>query len=109
MFGPGRAYEARGAGARRIISSSASVHAVAMITADSAKRTTLRDGGAFSHSLEKALRTLATIAKLPEVGDTTIYGISRSLPRSFTFYDHHAAAVSVMRRCTSEPLFRASV
>ena len=48
--------------------------------------------GAFSHSLEKALRALATIAKLPEVDDTTIYGTSRSSPRSF--YGHHAAAVS---------------
>ena len=48
--------------------------------------------GAFTHSLEKALRALATIAKLPEVDDTTIYGTSRSSPRSF--YGHHAAAVS---------------
>eukprot|EP00966_Prymnesium_polylepis_P193468 4484445-Prymnesium_polylepis.1 len=37
MFGPGRAYAARGAGARTTISSSASVHAVARTTADSAK------------------------------------------------------------------------
>ena len=48
--------------------------------------------GAFSRSLEKALCALATVAKLPEVDDTTIYGISRASPRSF--YDHHAAAVS---------------
>ena len=63
--------------------------------------------GAFSRSLEKALRALATVAKLPEVDDTTIYGISRASPRSFyghhacisrasplSFYGHHAAAVS---------------
>jgi hypothetical protein len=50
----------------------------------------------FSRSLEKALRALATVAKLPEVDDTTIYGISRASPRSF--YGHHAAAVS-RRRC----------
>jgi hypothetical protein len=34
MFGPGCAYEARGAGARRTISLSAIVHAVARITAE---------------------------------------------------------------------------
>eukprot|EP00966_Prymnesium_polylepis_P011327 260996-Prymnesium_polylepis.1 len=42
MFGPGRAYEARGTGACRTISSSASVHAVARITAGSAKKTARR-------------------------------------------------------------------
>ena len=47
---------------------------------------------ATAHSLEKALGALATISELPEVDGTTIYGTSRSSPRSF--YGHHAAAVS---------------
>eukprot|EP00966_Prymnesium_polylepis_P049403 1143518-Prymnesium_polylepis.1 len=65
MFGPGRTYAARGVGARRTISSSASVYAVARTTADSAKTMAAETAatgnaktlGASRVSLERRLRS----------------------------------------------------
>eukprot|EP00966_Prymnesium_polylepis_P050304 1164305-Prymnesium_polylepis.1 len=59
MFGPGRAYVARGSGARRTTSSSASVHAVARITADSAKMMAAETAAAwwpYSYRVPRGLR-----------------------------------------------------
>ena len=61
MFGPGRAYAARGAGGRRTISSSASVHAVARITAV-LQRSLILDDLCATHHLLCASRAPCPVA-----------------------------------------------
>ena len=69
--------------------------------------------GTFLRSLEKALRALATVAKLPEVDDTTctIYRISAHPGRGrptmlLPWYGHHATAVSAAVAFTESTVLR---